>query len=128
MDLLQNPFHVLSASPRDNRGRIMELADERSRRTQGYEDKGEADHEEQGVGQDLYRGFLVGFLFSHLAQRYARDEAQIRRNQRQDARRKEREQPGRECCEQRSIFHESGLPVSMNVYVPSTHNIAVFYR
>lgn len=30
MDLLQNPFHILSASPRDNRRRIMELADERS--------------------------------------------------------------------------------------------------
>ncbi len=30
MDLLQNPFHVLNASPRDNRRRIMELADERS--------------------------------------------------------------------------------------------------
>lgn len=30
MDLLQNPFHILSATPRDNRQRIMELADERS--------------------------------------------------------------------------------------------------
>ena len=30
MDLQQNPFHVLTASPRDNRRRIMELADERS--------------------------------------------------------------------------------------------------
>ncbi|EOC7138535.1 hypothetical protein ACI7M6_000908 [Escherichia coli] len=30
MDLLQNPFHILNASPRDNRRRIMELADERS--------------------------------------------------------------------------------------------------
>lgn len=30
MDLLKNPFHVLTASPRDNRRRIMELADERS--------------------------------------------------------------------------------------------------
>lgn len=30
MDLLQNPFHILGASPRDNRRRIMELADERS--------------------------------------------------------------------------------------------------
>lgn len=30
MDLLQNPFHILNASPRDNRHRIMELADERS--------------------------------------------------------------------------------------------------
>ena len=30
MDLLQNPFHTLTASPRDNRRRIMELADERS--------------------------------------------------------------------------------------------------
>jgi hypothetical protein len=30
MDLLQNPFHILTASPRDNRQRIMELADERS--------------------------------------------------------------------------------------------------
>lgn len=30
MDLLQNPFHILNASPRDNRQRIMELADERS--------------------------------------------------------------------------------------------------
>lgn len=30
MDLLQNPFHLLTASPRDNRRRIMELADERS--------------------------------------------------------------------------------------------------
>ena len=28
MDLLQNPFHILSASPRDNRHRITELADE----------------------------------------------------------------------------------------------------
>jgi len=30
MDLAQNPFRVLNASPRDNRSRIMELADERS--------------------------------------------------------------------------------------------------
>lgn len=30
MDLLQNPFQILTASPRDNRRRIMELADERS--------------------------------------------------------------------------------------------------
>ena len=30
MDLLQNPFHMLNATPRDNRRRIMELADERS--------------------------------------------------------------------------------------------------
>ena len=30
MDLLENPFHILAASPRDNRQRIMELADERS--------------------------------------------------------------------------------------------------
>jgi hypothetical protein len=30
MDLLQNPFHILNACPRDNRRRIMELADERS--------------------------------------------------------------------------------------------------
>jgi len=30
MDLLQNHFHILNASPRDNRRRIMELADERS--------------------------------------------------------------------------------------------------
>ncbi len=30
MDLLKNPFHILAASPRDNRRRIMELADERS--------------------------------------------------------------------------------------------------
>lgn len=30
MDLLQNPFYILNASPRDNRRRIMELADERS--------------------------------------------------------------------------------------------------
>jgi len=30
MDLQQNPFHILTASPRDNRRRIMELADERS--------------------------------------------------------------------------------------------------
>ena len=30
MDLLQNPFHILNASPRNNRRRIMELADERS--------------------------------------------------------------------------------------------------
>lgn len=28
MDLLQNPFHILIANPRDNRRRIMELADE----------------------------------------------------------------------------------------------------
>ena len=30
MDLLQNPFHILNATPRDNRRRIMDLADERS--------------------------------------------------------------------------------------------------
>lgn len=30
MDLLQNPFHILTASPRDNRRRVMELADEHS--------------------------------------------------------------------------------------------------
>ncbi len=30
MDLLQNPFHILTATPRDNRRRIMQLADERS--------------------------------------------------------------------------------------------------
>lgn len=30
MDLLQNSFHILSASPHDNRRRIVELADERS--------------------------------------------------------------------------------------------------
>ena len=30
MDLLKNPFHTLSASPRDNRRRIMELAEEGS--------------------------------------------------------------------------------------------------
>ena len=30
MDLLQNPFHILNASPRDDRRRIMGLADERS--------------------------------------------------------------------------------------------------
>src|SRR5690554_6831225 len=30
MDLLQNPFYILTASPRDNRRRIMELADEKS--------------------------------------------------------------------------------------------------
>ena len=30
MDLLQNPFSILNACPRDNRRRIMELADERS--------------------------------------------------------------------------------------------------
>jgi hypothetical protein len=30
MDLLQNPFHILNASPGDNLRRIMELADERS--------------------------------------------------------------------------------------------------
>jgi hypothetical protein len=30
MDLMQNPFYILTASPRDNRRRIMELADERS--------------------------------------------------------------------------------------------------
>jgi len=30
MDLLENPFYILSASPGDNRRRIMELADERS--------------------------------------------------------------------------------------------------
>lgn len=30
MDLLQNPFHILAATSRDNRRRIIELADERS--------------------------------------------------------------------------------------------------
>lgn len=30
MDLLENPFYILKANPRDNRHRIMELADERS--------------------------------------------------------------------------------------------------
>ena len=30
VDLLQNPFHVLTATPRDNHARIMDLADERS--------------------------------------------------------------------------------------------------
>jgi hypothetical protein len=30
MDLLQNPFHILNATPRDNRQRIMELAEERN--------------------------------------------------------------------------------------------------
>lgn len=30
MDLLQNPFHILTATPRDNHTRIMDLADERS--------------------------------------------------------------------------------------------------
>ncbi len=30
MNLFQNPFHILNVSPRDNRRRIMELADERS--------------------------------------------------------------------------------------------------
>ena len=30
MDLLQNSFHILNTNPRDNRRRIMELADERS--------------------------------------------------------------------------------------------------
>lgn len=30
MDLLKNPFHILNSTPRDNRRRIMELADERS--------------------------------------------------------------------------------------------------
>ena len=30
MDLLQNPFYILTATPRDNRQKIMELADERS--------------------------------------------------------------------------------------------------
>ena len=30
MDLLQNPFHILTATARDNRRRIMQLADERS--------------------------------------------------------------------------------------------------
>jgi len=30
MDLLQNPFHILTANPRDNSQHIMELADERS--------------------------------------------------------------------------------------------------
>jgi hypothetical protein len=32
MDLLQNPFHILGANARDNRKRILELADERSLR------------------------------------------------------------------------------------------------
>lgn len=30
MDLFQNPFHILAATPRENRRRIMELSDERS--------------------------------------------------------------------------------------------------
>lgn len=30
MDLSQNPFHILTATPRDNHARIMDLADERS--------------------------------------------------------------------------------------------------
>lgn len=30
VDLLQNPFHILTATPRDNHTRIMDLADERS--------------------------------------------------------------------------------------------------
>jgi hypothetical protein len=30
MDLLQNPFHILAATPREDRRRIMELSDERS--------------------------------------------------------------------------------------------------
>ena len=30
MDFLQNPFYILNASPRDKRGRIMELSEERS--------------------------------------------------------------------------------------------------
>jgi len=30
MDLLQNPFHILNATPRDNRRKIVELAEERS--------------------------------------------------------------------------------------------------
>jgi hypothetical protein len=30
MDLFQNPFHILSVTPRDNKQRIMELADERT--------------------------------------------------------------------------------------------------
>ena len=30
MDILENPFHILGATPRDNRQRIMELADEQS--------------------------------------------------------------------------------------------------
>ena len=30
MDLLQNPFHILNATPRDNRARIIELSQERS--------------------------------------------------------------------------------------------------
>lgn len=30
MDFLRNPFHLLAATPRDNRQRLMELADERS--------------------------------------------------------------------------------------------------
>lgn len=30
MDLLQNPFHILNATPRDNRRRIMEMSEERS--------------------------------------------------------------------------------------------------
>ena len=29
MDLLKNPFHILNATPRDNRRRIVELSDER---------------------------------------------------------------------------------------------------
>ena len=30
MDLLQNPFHILTATTRDNRQRIMALAEERA--------------------------------------------------------------------------------------------------
>ena len=30
MDLVQNPFYILTANPHDNHRRIMELADERS--------------------------------------------------------------------------------------------------
>ena len=30
MDLFQNPFYILNATPQDNRRRIMELADSRS--------------------------------------------------------------------------------------------------
>jgi hypothetical protein len=29
MDILQNPFHILNVTPRDNRQRIYEMADER---------------------------------------------------------------------------------------------------
>lgn len=37
MDLLQNPFHILGATPRDTRQRLMELADVRSLQTDSNE-------------------------------------------------------------------------------------------